>query len=619
MQTLVSNTGQSVILSDANWFNTGDRCYWWDRTGTLFGGANLFKNAKACSTNPISFGYLNQAITDRTIADRINNEWYWFIGDVAHGGLAFVYKDVNSFYIAFIKVILNEQGTADHYEYQAITIGNTQNFYIIDRMYVAGDENNFGSCLFVSDDDGKFLLGYYQVIPPIPPVVVWTVSAVEQYLVKTLPTGNTMPPSVPTALKAFQGTNNGYNFNPEGETIFQITYEAWTHPVSRAYFDCWSNLDNSNLGVPDPNDDSGYSTTGGGNGEPQSSVDIDFPALPPDMLIESGAVKMYVPSKEDMQSFMHYIYSRPTDIINNFKKIWSNPMESIISFAVAPVDLTTFTSGTEEISFCGVKTGVYMPKISSQFKEVDCGTLDVVGEYQSLLDYNHYTRVQLFLPFIGFVTLDVDDIMDATLSLKYLCDLLTGECLAILKSTKTWQDDSMNIEYNSCLYEFKGNMLTEAPLTGNNFQQLYSGILNMMQTIAIPTATGAGISKASKIAQVTKNSTTAKSAIDAGSSIAQDVLSQKVSVQRSGAVAGNVGTLGEYIPYIVIEKPIRSIPEYNQELNGYPANFGTIIKNYIGTGYTVCKTDSVRTNNILRATQSEKDMIKELLESGVIL
>ena len=604
MQTLISNYGDSILLTDANWFNTGDRCYWWDRTGTLFGGDNLFKNAKTKSTNPIGFGYLNQAITDRTIAERINNEWYWFIGDVVHGGLAFVYKDVNSFYVTFIKLFLNNEGQPDHYEYQAITIGKTQNFYIIDKMYVAGDEENYGSCLFVSDNDGKFLLGYYQVIPPIPPVVVWTVSAVEQYLVKTLPTGNTMPPSVPTSLRAFQGTNNGYTFNPEGETVFSITYEAWTHPLSRAYFDCWDNLDNSNLGMPDPNDQDGYSTTGGGDGTPQSSVDIDFPSLPPDMLLNSGAIKMYVPSAEDMQSFMHYIYSSPTDIINNFKKIWANPMESIISFAVAPVDLSTFVNGTEEVSFCGVDTGVYMPKISSQFKEIDCGPLEVVGEYQSLLDYNSYTKVSLFLPFIGVVPLEVDEIMDATLTLKYFCDLLTGECMAILKSSKTWQDDSMNIQYNSCLYEFKGNMLTEAPLTGNNFQQLYSGVINLAQAVALPIATGASAME---------------TAINAGASLSQGVLGQKVAVQRSGVISGNVGTLGEYIPYIIVEKPIRSIPSNNEIMNGYPANFGATIKDYIGTGYTVCKAGTVRTEDIARATHEEKEKIREILETGVYL
>lgn len=594
MKNLISNTGQSIVLADANWFTAGDRTYWWDLQGTKFIGSDIYNACKSISTSPIGLGYLNQALTDPTIAERFNNEWYWVVGDIVHGGLAFFYYDSTSYYIAMIKIILDAEGNPSSITYQATPFSKTSDFYIIDKMYVAGDTENYGSCFFISDGDGKFTLGYYQVIPPVPPVVVWTVSAVEQPLNTYLPTGDSYPPTIPHSLRAFQGSNNGVSIRPDGETLFSITLQAWTKATTRAYFDCWDNLDNANLAPPDPNQDGGYSTTGGGDGSPQSSVDIDFPELPPDMLLNSGIIKMYSPSSNDMDSFVQYIYSAADSVILNFKKLWANPFDSIISFGVVPFDLTFLKDNAEEVKFCGVGSGVYMPPLKSQYTTVDCGDLDIVGEYGSLLDYNSYTRIKLFLPFIGFVDLNTDDVMDATVHIKYYIDLMTGDCLAIVKSTKTVQE--FNVEFSSCIYQFRGNILSQAPLTGTNYQQLYSGIANLVEAVALPTpASVAGV--------------------------ADQIMGQKVQVQRSGVVAGNVGTLGEYNPYILIEKPIRSIPIDNDTINGYPSNITATLsqKNIRNSGYTVMKRDQIIMDEVIGPTEAEKQMIKDILETGIFL
>ena len=594
MYTLVSNSNQSITVTDVNWFNTGET-YWWDRQGTVFYGSSLHTQAKEKSTNPPGTGNLTLAQTDDVAAIEYNTKWNWIVGDVRHGGIASFYKDTNDYY--FIKVAVDPVGhTAT---YQLLTLSKTANFYMIDKAYVAGDTQNYGSGFIISDGNGLFSIGYYEVvIVPVPPVITYTVNRVQEYLLPTLPVGMSNPvlagKNPPTTITAFTGTTNSISFSPGGEQLFNISLQAWTDLTLVSYFDWTANLDNANIADPDPNGDQGYSSTGGGDGEPQSSVDIDFPDLPPDMLINSGAVVVYTPSAEDMQSFMHFIYSSPDNIIANFKKLWVNPMESIINFGVVPLTLTG--DSVEEVKFCGVGSGVSMPKLNSQYITVDCGECSLPEEYSSLLDYSSYTKVTLILPFIGSCSLNTDDVMGAMLELKYFIDLITGECVAILKSSKT--STSGNIQYSSCLYQFKGNVLTEGPLTSNNYQQLYSGVLSLVQAAALPTpASVAGV--------------------------ANQILGQKVTVQRAGSITGNAGCLGEYIPYLIIEKPIRSVPTLNYTRNGYPTNISGQVKEFKAKGKQspgifIIKQGTARLD-FMTALDEEKEMIMSLLESGIIL
>ena len=55
--------------------------------------------------------------------------------------------------------------------------------------------------------------------------------------------------------------------------------------------------------LPDPYKNTGGNTQpDGGNGTPRSSYDIDQPELPPDLLLESGIVKMYSPLSKFMRN-----------------------------------------------------------------------------------------------------------------------------------------------------------------------------------------------------------------------------------------------------------------------------------------------------------------------------
>ena len=396
-----------------------------------------------------------------------------------------------------------------------------------------------------------------------------------------------------------------YYYNNIDMVVVNDTDSAWEGAVKRkAPFFAWDNYNFNRewltdarnspyVTLPDPYKNTGGNTKpDGGNGEVRQSYNIDQPELPPDLLLNSGIVKMYSPTPEQMNDFVNYIYSAPEQILINFKKIWNDPMQSIISLATVPFEVPK-KAYTEIVKFCGQSTNVAMYPLASQYFQLDCGDLTLPEETNSFLDYNGNTTIKCFLPFCGIVDLSTNDVVNATLNLIYNIDLLTGDCLISIKCTKN--DDDYEINYSSPLYEFKGNILAQAPLTGNNYQQLYKGVIGLVTATALPT-------NASRI-------------VDASINLAT---SQHVNVQRSGSIVGNSGELGEYFPYLIVECPIVSTTDGMYEYQGLPTNMVKTLESLEGTGLTYVQKDTLRLKNMI-CTSEECDEIIQLLESGVIL
>lgn len=396
-----------------------------------------------------------------------------------------------------------------------------------------------------------------------------------------------------------------YYYNNIDMVIVNDTDSAWEGAIKRkAPFFAWDNYNMNRdwltdarnspyTSLPDPYKNTGGNTQpDGGNGTPRSSYDIDQPELPPDLLLESGIVKMYSPTPQQMNDFINYVYTSPEQIITNFKKIWVEPMQSIISLATVPF-IVPKKPATEIVKFCGVSTGVAMYPVASQYFQLDCGDLTLPEETNSFLDYNNNTTIQCFLPFVGIVHMSTNDIMNATLNLIYNIDLLTGDCLVSIKCTKN--DKNYGIRYASPLYEFKGNVLSQAPLSGNNYQQLYNGVLGLVEQIAMPSNIGGVV----------------KAGLDVATS-------QMVSVQRAGSLAGNCGELGQYFPYLIIECPIASTTDSMYEYQGLPTNMNRSVEDMIGSGLTYAQKDTLRINTVVCTSEEEKEII-QLFEGGVIL
>ena len=342
----------------------------------------------------------------------------------------------------------------------------------------------------------------------------------------------------------------------------------------------------------DPYDPGGTSTTGGGTGTFDGTGDaISFPSLPTLSAVSTGFVTLYAPTITQLNSLASYMWSGSFDI-TLFRKLFADPMDVILGLSIVPVAVPI--SGMQEVKVGNISTGVSMNKVSTQYVNVDCGTLQVKEYWGSCLDYAPNSKCQIYLPYIGTRSIDIDEIMGKTIQVKYAVDVLSGALVANIMCG------------SSVLYSFTGACASSIPVVSRDFTSIISSAINIAGSIGMAVATG-GLS----------TPVTAASAVQLGVAAGQtamNVANSKPSVQHSGAAGGTSGMLGVQTPYLIFELPRQSLPQGYNKYGGYPANITLQLGSI--TGFT--KVEMIHLENI-PATDSELNEIETLLKAGVIL
>lgn len=339
-------------------------------------------------------------------------------------------------------------------------------------------------------------------------------------------------------------------------------------------------------GSNDPYKPGGSSGSGGGTGSfDRDNDDVSIPNLPTLSAVDSGFITVYSPTLDQLKALASYMWSTNfTDIIN---KLFADPMDTILGLNVLPISIPT-TSSTVKVG--NVDTQVVMNKASSQYFKVNCGSLTLNEYWGSYLDYSPYTKVDLFLPFIGTVPLDTDAVMGKNINVTYHIDIVSGACVAYI------------LVNGVCLYNFTGNCASSVPVTSQSFDSTVSAALNV-----------AGLAT-SGAALIATGGMTAPLAASSIVSSANTIANSKPSIAKSGSCTGSAGMLSVMYPYLIVEYPNQCLPSNQNVYSGYPsyvtAEIGTL------TGYT--EIEKCHLEN-MTCTDSELNEIYELLESGVIL
>ena len=326
------------------------------------------------------------------------------------------------------------------------------------------------------------------------------------------------------------------------------------------------------------------STTGGQDGNGDDTTDIiPLPEIPTLSLIDCGMVSAYKMTESGLKALSNELWSANGELLENLKKMFfDNPMESIMSLSLIPLNLT----GTEGF----VKIGNYPTQIgctvlSEQYIILDCGSIDIGLYWGNSLDYDPYTKYDLYLPMIGCMSLSADEITGKRLSVKYIIDIISGSCVAFV---------SVN---NSVLYSASGNCILKLPISGRDASSLYSSIIQLGAS-AVPTiATGGALG--------------VSSVVNSG----LNVLGNKPHAQHSGTMSGNNGVLNVKYPVLTITRAKQSLPENFYKFKGYTSNITEQIKNLYG--YT--EIEYIRLENISGITDSELTELEEILKSGFIV
>lgn len=298
----------------------------------------------------------------------------------------------------------------------------------------------------------------------------------------------------------------------------------------------------------------------------------------------NGLWAIYNPTLTQVQEFGAWLWS--DSLADQFKRIFNSPIDGVIGFHML---YCTPSRGADQTIKCGfLASPVSSRTVSSPYVEINCGTVNIGEFYRNALDYD-YTRISVYLPFIGIVPLDTNVVMGSDLNITYRVDVLTGTCLAQIKVIKENSD--------AVMYAFEGNCAVQIPLTATT----YTGMVG-----ALMSGVSAGIGvMTGNIAQ----------AVTSGANALANMVSGKAGVKQSGTMGANAGALGIRKPYVIITHPIAYMPVDFNKLEGLPSNITATLGSL--TGFT--RVRSVHLENIGTATQEEINMIEELLKEGVII
>lgn len=333
----------------------------------------------------------------------------------------------------------------------------------------------------------------------------------------------------------------------------------------------------------DPYNPGGDSETGGGTGTfDGTGDDIDIPVLPTLSAVDTGFITLFNPSQAELQNLANYMWGDLFDI-ETWKKIFADPMDAILGLSIVPVRVPN--GGSRAVTVGNISTGVSMNVAGAQYVAVDCGTLNIEEYWGAYLDYDPFTKAEIYLPYIGTHPLAVDDIMGKAVHVVYHVDILSGACCAYVKCG------------GSVLYSFVGQCSCSIPITGNDWTNVVNGALSIAASIGTMVATGGA---------------TAPLAASAIASTA--VNSMKPNVEKSGSMGGMGGMLGVQTPYIILTRPRQALPNSQNKFMGYPS-FITRKLSAV-SGYT--EIESIHLDGI-PATEQELSEIESLLKGGVIL
>lgn len=267
--------------------------------------------------------------------------------------------------------------------------------------------------------------------------------------------------------------------------------------------------------------------------------------------------------------------------LENISMINNSPIENILSAKSFPFPINGGTSKNVILGNVNMEvTGNELPSSYTPIKTI--GTFKVDKKFNGVLEWlNYHTQVICYLPYIGFVELNIKEIIDKTITLKYIYDVITGVCTACFYAN--------NIE----ICKYSGTIAIDIPITASNRAQVESGyIMSALGAVgSLLTGNLMGVAGSAFGALMNQNHFTTK-----------------------GSPSPSCDAFDEQKAFIIIDYPVYYPPTNYAHDYGYPCNLSMKLGNC--KGFTKCANVDV---DGLACTEEERAELKRLLESGVYL
>lgn len=306
---------------------------------------------------------------------------------------------------------------------------------------------------------------------------------------------------------------------------------------------------------------------------------------------------MYALTRSEVNSLLRELNT--ATFIDNIQLLFETPIENLVSLRCYPFDVKTRAISTVDggiiINVVQFETnGAYLGYATQPM--ISLGALTVPVVFNNFLDYAPFTKVEIYLPYIGFVNLDTNEVMGKTLSIQYAIDYMTGIGTAFVTV-----DGVM-------IYTGEGKVGVDVTLGGRNAAEIAKN--NLMT----------GINTAGGIASVATGTGGAVAGAMAGVKTLANTTASVIQGNQAHITKGSIGSSanGFYAPqnaYLIITRPTPAEPTTYASQYGRPS--GRTEQLQALSGYTV--VDSVHVEGLATATSDEKTEVERLLKQGVIL
>lgn len=170
--------------------------------------------------------------------------------------------------------------------------------------------------------------------------------------------------------------------------------------------------------------------------------------------MQAGTVISLIAYLNNVSANLNSDYDSTTKFLTN------NPIDVICALMYYPFDITNIYSGelpaVDDIVLGNVQTDIQATHLNKALVEYNAGSCvyyppNGINDFRS---YKPYSSAELYVPYCGSVSIDPTDFIGHTIKVKYLIDLQTGSCIALI-----YRD-------NMVLTTINGQIGVSVPLTG---------------------------------------------------------------------------------------------------------------------------------------------------------
>lgn len=338
------------------------------------------------------------------------------------------------------------------------------------------------------------------------------------------------------------------------------------------------------------------------DGKDNSKRDDQHIHNPDNTALNSGSTTYFYMGKAGLSSFIKWFWNDTGDfetIVNNYiSNLYGNLKECIsgVFHFPCPLNALCSTTGNKEIVIGRYHTNIKADFLESPPKNILLGTVDLNDDKwkktNSFLDFDGYTTIAMYLPYLGIIDLPTKTVQNTKLSVYYAVDVPSMQMKYTIKSN--------GIIVHEQVVQFGDDI----PIS------LSSGLQNVTNTVSAVTS---GVSDLAMVGVIGGGKKAAASAL---LHTVADAHTTTDGITVKGASSGVMGKWGALKCSLIVTKPISKRPKNYAKIKGNLI-CDTYKLSYL-KGFTVCESPRI-TFTQGKPTEKEIEEIYSLLEKGVIL